>query len=264
MSAFSEPVEKHMTATVVTVTVDDDLSVAEGHLRLHEISSLPVVGRNGDLAGVISFRDLLQAGHVLGRMMGARTVLTLPSSCVGDIMTDRPLTVSPDDPVSHAADLMLEHRVHRVYVVRDGNLVGVLSTNDLLRVVAAGQDTSPIAQYASSPVITIDSSASLFHAVEKLASSNVSGLVVVEEGMPVGLFTQNEAIAQRDLPSGTRVGDVLELSILALPWPTPIHRAAALAAHSHARRVLTMDGTEIRGILTALDFVRAGRSGAST
>lgn len=259
MSAFADPVEKHMTATVVTVTVDDDLTVAESLLRLHEISSLPVMGRNGDLAGVISFRDLLQAGHVLGRMMGARTVLTLPSACVGDIMTDRPLSVSPEDPVSRAADLMLEHRVHRVYVLKEGNLIGVLSTNDLLRVVAAGTVSDPIAKYASSPVITIESTASLFQAVEKLASSSVSGLVVVEDGMPIGLFTQNEVIAQRDLPSDTRVGDVLELSILALPWPTPIHRAAAMAAHSHARRVLSMDGTEIRGILTALDFVRAGR-----
>lgn len=259
MSAFADPVEKHMTATVVTVTVDDDLTTAEGLLRLHEISSLPVFGRDGTLAGVISFRDLLQAGHVLGRMMGSRTVLTLPSACVGDIMTDRPLTVRPDDTVGVAAEMMLERRVHRVYVMRGNDLLGVISTNDLLRVVAAGDDTSPIAKYAKSPVITIDAGASLFHAVEKLASSNVSGIVVVEEGVPVGLFTQNEAIAQRDLPSDTRVGDVLELSILALPWPTPTNRAAALAAHSHARRVLTMDGTEVRGILTALDFVRAVR-----
>lgn len=257
MSAFDDPIEKHMTATVVTVTVDDDVHTAEGLLRLHEITSLPVVGRNGDLAGVISFRDLLQAGHVLGRMMGARTVLTLPAACVGDIMTDKPLTMICDQTVREAAELMVKHRVHRVYVLRDDQIAGVLSTNDLVRIVAAGADDSPIAKFATSPVITVEADATLFFAVEKLASANVSGIVVVQEGVPIGLFTQIEAIAQRDLPSETLVGDVVELSIICLPWPTPLNRAAALAAHSHARRVLAMDGTEIRGILTALDFVRA-------
>jgi CBS domain-containing protein len=257
MSILEERVEAHMTATVVTASVDDDIGTAESLLRLHEISSLPVVGRNGDLAGVLSFRDLLQAGHVLGRMMGARTVLTLPVACVGDVMTDTPITVTVDQTLGEAAKLMLERRIHRVYVLRDGQIAGVLSTNDLLRLVADMGLTAPIARFASTPVLTVESSATLFSAVDKLATAHVSALVVVENGMPCGLFSQLEAVAQRDLSANTPVGEVLELSVICLPWRTPLSRAAAFASHSRARRVLTMDGTELRGILTALDFVRA-------
>ena len=90
-----------------------------------------------------------------------------------------------------------------------------------------------------------------------LASSSVSGIVVMDDGSPCGLFTRIEAVAQRDLPSDTRVGDVVELSVICLPWRTKLSRAAAFASHSRARRVLAMDGTELRGILTSLDFVRA-------
>lgn len=257
MSILDEPIEKHMTETVITASVDDDVSEADALLRMHEISSLPVMGRNGDLAGVLSFRDLLQAGHVLGRMMGSRTALTLPESCVGDVMTATPVTVDVNQPLREAARLLLEKHIHRVYVLREGQLVGVVSANDLLRVAADLGITAPIARYASSPVITVEADATLFHAVELLASSHVSGVVVVEDKMPIGLFTQLEAVAQRALPADTLVSHVVELSVICLPWPTPLSRAAAFAAHSRARRVLAMDGTELRGILTALDFVRA-------
>lgn len=258
MSIFDEPVRERMTSTVVTVSVDDDLQVAEQLMRLHDISSVPVMGRDGDVAGVLSFRDLLNAGHVLGRMLGSRTALTLPSGCVGELMTPTPIVVTPDSTIREAAKTMLTRRIHRVYVVDAGNLVGVVSTNDMIRFVGQGTISVPITRYATSPVLTIDADASLFQAVEKLASSFVSGLVVVDDGLPCGLFTQLEALAQKDLDDGVKVGEVVEYSVISLPWRTPLFRAAAFAANSRAHRVLAMDGTEIRGILTGLDFVRAG------
>jgi len=258
MASFDEPVRSRMTSTVVTVSVDDDVQVAEQLLRLHDVSSVPVMGRDGDLAGVLSFRDLLAAGHVLGRMLGAHTALTLPSACVGELMTPTPIIVAPDSTIRDAAKIMLTRRIHRVYVVDAGNLVGVISTNDLIRLVGEGSITAPITRYATSPVLTLDASATLFQAVEMLASSFVSGLVVVDDGLPCGLFTQLEALAQKDLPDDTLVGDIVEYSVITLPWRTPLFRAAAFASNSRARRVLAMDGTDIQGILSGLDFVRAG------
>lgn len=258
MTNFDAPVRTRMSRTVVTVSVDDDVSAAEQTLRLHDISSVPVVGRDGDLAGVLSFRDLLSAGHVLGRMLGARTALTLPAACVGELMTAKPIVVTPETPIREAAGILHSRRIHRVYVVEGAELVGVLSTNDLIRVVGEGAIRLPISRYMTSPVKTVDADATLFQAVELLASSFVSGLVVVEDGLPSGLFTQTEAIAQKDLPDDTRVGDVADHSLITLPWRTPLFRAAAFAATNRAHRVLAMDGNTIEGILSGLDFVRAG------
>lgn len=258
MARFEDPVESRMTRTVVTVSIDDDVQVAEQLLRLHDISSLPVVGRDGDLAGVISFRDLLNAGHVLGRMLGARTALTLPAANVGELMTPTPISVAPSTSILEAAKIMVTRRIHRVYVVEAGSIVGVLTTNDLVRIVGEGSIAVPITRYATSPVLTIDASATLFQAVEMLASSFVSGLVVVDDGLPCGLFTQLEALARKDLDDETRVGDVVEYSVITLPWRTPLFRAAAFASNGRARRVLAMDGTDMQGILSGLDFIRAG------
>jgi CBS domain-containing protein len=54
-----------------------------------------------------------------------------------EVMTRRLLTVGPEAPVAEVARLMLEENVHRLLVVRDGELAGVITTRDLIRLVAA-------------------------------------------------------------------------------------------------------------------------------
>lgn len=257
MAIFDERISKYMVETVVTVGIDADVAEAEALLRQFGVSALPVLGRDQSVCGVISFTDLIRVGHVLGRMMGSRTALTLPASCVGDVMTPTPALIDAEASLAEAAKLMTEKRYHRLFVTKGDALVGVISTREMMLAVCDAQIADPIAKYASSPVHTIESDKSLFQGIEKLTATNVSGLVVMEDGIASGLFTQLEAVASRDLPSSTKISEVVEYSVIGLPWRTPLYRAAGFAANSRARRVLTMDGTEVRGILTALDFVKA-------
>jgi CBS domain-containing protein len=57
---------------------------------------------------------------------------------VRDIMTRRPLTVSPDTEVREAAQQMLYADVHRLFVTAGDKVVGVISTTDIVRAVATG------------------------------------------------------------------------------------------------------------------------------
>ncbi|NPA90022.1 MAG: CBS domain-containing protein [Chloroflexi bacterium] len=50
-----------------------------------------------------------------------------------DVMTPEVISVSPDDLIEDAIRIMLEHHIHRVFVVQDGRAVGVLSTTDIIR-----------------------------------------------------------------------------------------------------------------------------------
>lgn len=59
-----------------------------------------------------------------------------------EIMTRVVLTVTPDDGVAEAAQRMLEHGVHRLFVVEDGRLAGIVTTRDLIALVAAGEITT--------------------------------------------------------------------------------------------------------------------------
>jgi CBS domain-containing protein len=54
-------------------------------------------------------------------------------------MTAHPQTAEPDDEVKEAAQRMLYLEVHRLFVVYDGELVGVISQSDIVRAVATAK-----------------------------------------------------------------------------------------------------------------------------
>ena len=56
----------------------------------------------------------------------------------GEVMSRRILSLPPDVSVRHAAQVMLSSGVHRLLVIEAGQLVGLLSTTDVLRAVAEG------------------------------------------------------------------------------------------------------------------------------
>jgi CBS domain-containing protein len=55
---------------------------------------------------------------------------------VEDLMTPTPFTIGPDAPLAELARLLRDRKVHRALVTREGKLVGIVTTTDLLDVVA--------------------------------------------------------------------------------------------------------------------------------
>jgi len=132
-----------MTKDVVTVTEDatiDDILELFGKYHYH---SYPVVTDTGELAGIIS-EDLVLAVLLFHRIPASgHTHLSVMRSFGDDargIMLSYPVTVSPDTCLSETADLMLKHHVHRVFVVDDGKLVGILSKRDIVNEICKRRD----------------------------------------------------------------------------------------------------------------------------
>jgi CBS domain-containing protein len=63
----------------------------------------------------------------------------LDRTAVRDVMTPEPLTISPDAEIREGARRLLEADVHRLIVMESGRMVGIFSTTDIIRAVAAGQ-----------------------------------------------------------------------------------------------------------------------------
>lgn len=62
----------------------------------------------------------------------------LDEHTVSEVMTRRVLSVGPDAPLDEAARAMIGARVHRLVVVRDGFVVGILCATDIVRAVGRG------------------------------------------------------------------------------------------------------------------------------
>ena len=83
-----------------------------------------------------------------------------------------------------------------------------------------------------------------------------SGLIVLEDGWPVGSFTQADALAAREAPPDDRVDHWMDTRIVMLPLAMPAFRAAEQVASTRARRLLVVDGSGVRGVITGIDFAR--------
>ena len=254
MSESEAIVEQYMVAPVHTAHIDESLAAVDARLAQWGISSLAVIDGDNRLCGVISRTDLLDVGRPGDE---STTLLRFPDKTTGAVMTTAVVTVSPDDTMRLAAKLMVERHIHRVYVTRDDALVGVLSTRDLMRVLADGRSRTPISAYMSQPVLTLDAEAPVSTGIDRTACAGVSGLVVVELDRPIGLFTQREALEARRLPPETPAEEAASPAMLCLESDTPIFRAAAQCAATRARRVIAVSHRQLDGVLTGIDFARA-------
>jgi CBS domain-containing protein len=107
---------------LITTERDDTLLDAAGQMNCYQIGALPVFEQRR-LIGILTERDIVAA-----LAEGADPVTTR----VADYMTDRPVTVAPDDDLAVAAERMADLGVRHLPVVDGGRLLGVLSMRDLL------------------------------------------------------------------------------------------------------------------------------------
>lgn len=124
-----------MQANVRAIGAADLVGEAVALLAEHHVSGLPVTDEAGRLVGVLSNSDILQALAEHSEPEERERVFEAME--VRDLMTPRPQTITPDASVRDAAQRMLYLEVHRLFVEREGKLVGVVSTTDLVRAMAS-------------------------------------------------------------------------------------------------------------------------------
>src|SRR5215216_4814762 len=116
---------------VATVTLADAQHMME---QLH-VRRLPVV-RSGQLIGIVTWGDLRAAWPSAATTLSAYEWRELlEKATVGECMSRDPATVTPDTPVREAAQLMLAHKIGGLPVVADGELVGMITESDLMRLL---------------------------------------------------------------------------------------------------------------------------------
>jgi CBS domain-containing protein len=133
-------VEEIMTRDPRTVEIGDSLVDAAREMRDGDIGSV-IVTDGGRVAGIVTDRDIVVRAIADGREPRSTTV--------GDVCSSGPRTLEPGDSVEVAAQAMGENGIRRLPVVRDGELVGVVSLGDLARDRDAGQPLADIS--AASP-----------------------------------------------------------------------------------------------------------------
>ena len=114
-------------------------------------------------------------------------------------MRHNPVTISPSEPVSGLTYRMVEEDIGAVIVVDQERPIGIITEKDILdRVVVSGEDvyTTRATEVMSEPVISIEASSPLGEALELMRENGIRRLVVVEDGVLVGLVTERRLLAR--------------------------------------------------------------------
>lgn len=123
---------------------------------------------------------------------------------VKDFMTKKVIYVSPETTVAHAADLMREKDIHRLPVIEQDKLVGLV-TEGTLAEASPSKATSlsiyemnyllnktKVGQVMIKEVVTVSKYASLEDAIDLMLSKNIGVLPVVDEGVMSGIITDKD------------------------------------------------------------------------
>lgn len=257
MHTFDQPVSSYMTRELETARPETPVQELVRAMHGRGVSGIPITDESGALVGVVSRTDLIALGLRQSGRRWTSPVMALPNKLARDVMTGEPRVIGPGAPLRQAARVMHEHGIHRLFVVDDDDaLAGVISTRDLAAAVSDARVELPLSEVMTSMVVAIDSRAPLSAALELLERVHVSGLIVTDEDMPIGMFTQLDALATRDLPRGTPIDEVYDAAVVCMPVNTKLHRAATLASQLDVRRVVACRDKEAVGVISGLDFAR--------
>lgn len=179
-------VGRRMTRNLITVARDTSILKVKNLLKQYSIDQVPVVEGNR-IVGIITDKDLRQVSPSPASTLSVHELNYLLSEMkVEDVMTRRVVTVTPGTPIEEAAKLINEKRVNSLPVVAGEELVGIITTCDLLNVLlefmGVGLPSTRFEVTFPNRKGEIASIASMIHEFDKTILSLVT--TAVREGSP--------------------------------------------------------------------------------
>jgi predicted transcriptional regulator/ribosome-associated translation inhibitor RaiA len=190
-----------------TVSLEDSLSNVARLMIASGIGQLPVFSRE-KLVGIVTDEAVIQ-GAVVGNWGNTK---------VDDVMTRKPFFVEEDESVGAVLSIFREHGISHVPVVKDGNLVGIVSIHNIINSIFQPRQRQSLGDISgekvpvlsisakgimTKPVITVLPETRLKDAVNKMREFDITSVIVVSKGRPTGILTKRdllEPLAEMEMP----------------------------------------------------------------
>ena len=117
-------VHELMSKDVITIDADKNAHDAASMMAEKDIGTLVIIDSNKPI-GIITERDLVK--RVCAKDLKASEV------AIKDIMSKPLITIKPNDPIELAASIMIENKIRRLPVVKDEQLVGIITSMDVIK-----------------------------------------------------------------------------------------------------------------------------------
>ncbi|WP_268543486.1 cyclic nucleotide-binding/CBS domain-containing protein [Candidatus Nitrosotenuis cloacae] len=115
------------------IAIDASMTALDAAKMMDDASIGAIVVIDGGIAvGIITERDLVRRIVAKGKPL---------STNVKEVMSSPLVVINPDDSVWELAQLMKQRKIHRVPAVKEGRLVGMVTTSDVVRLCSIGSDS---------------------------------------------------------------------------------------------------------------------------
>ena len=180
LRALLATVMPHARATALAVRVGQGLAWALGLIGLLTSNFLWILIAIFVYSGAAQEGRMIQVKNVL---QGLRVSLAF---------SRRALALSPDDPVSHAADLTLESFQADFPVCDGGRIVGLLTHTDVIRALKQRRPETPVREVMRTEFPTVGLDDGLFEVHRQMTEARLDALPVMDEEQFLGLLTRHD------------------------------------------------------------------------
>ena len=184
-----------MTTAPIVVEVPGSRSDAINMMVRNKLTGVPVVrSSDGTLMGIVSRRDIFK------KFDEDQLSLIMKKGCI---------TISPDADILEAARIFTENRIHRLPVVEDGKLVGIITPTDLLKEIKDMRTDITAESVINTTCVTAFVDEPLAYTITAMRISDVTAVPVLDaRGKLVGILTDRDLFndQQKDAEAMSRLG----------------------------------------------------------
>jgi len=128
-------IKDRMTKHPLTISEDESIADTHRYMQEQDVRHLPVLNKTGNMVGLVAESDLLKAQPSTATSLSMWEIhYLLDRVKVKEVMVREVITTTEDCPIEEAAQLMLEHKISCLPVVRKGKLVGIITETDLFKI----------------------------------------------------------------------------------------------------------------------------------
>ena len=195
-----EIMERNVIAAEFTSSFEDVLEL----LLENKVGGMPIVDRDGRVVGILTERDVL---HYLSSHKNF-------DGLVDNYMTKGVITAEPDTTIREAMKIMVDKGIRRLPIIKDGILMGLLTSTTLLQYFASGEAfkllvTGDVSEIIDKPVkvilsnekvlqyrepLTFPPGTSISEIVERMVETNHGAALIVGDEDLVGIVTERDLV----------------------------------------------------------------------
>lgn len=181
-------VRDYMSAPINVIERNEPIQMARNLMFKYAIGRLPVMD-NGKLVGIVTKYDITNRLNQAAPEWRRRPIDKVPIQVV---MTEKPITIFPDATMPQAAEILIENDISGLPVERDGEIVGMITSRDMVKYFSEQDIKATVGDLMSKNILNVHRHHTIGHVLEEMNVQGVSRALVYEDNTtPVGIVTRS-------------------------------------------------------------------------